>query len=196
MLFRRPGPTIETDRLILRLPRQSDHMEWVRLRDASRVVLEPWEPERAPDHLSRTTFNNRVRWSRQGVADGRSMPLFLFKKEDAALVGALTLDNIRRGPAQMGTVGYWVGERHARQGYMAEALRAVVSYAFDTLDLSRIEAGCLTENTASRSLLESNGFVYEGVAKSYLQIAGKWRDHVLYARLRDDRGNSSGLDRQ
>ena len=106
---------------------------------------------------------------------------------DAALVGAVTLDNIRRGPAQAGTLGYWVGAPFARKGYMREALEAVVHYAFTDLDLSRLEAGCLPENAASRGVLEKVGFKYEGVAQSYLQINGRWRNHVLYANLRADR---------
>jgi ribosomal-protein-alanine N-acetyltransferase len=70
---------------------------------------------------------------------------------------------------------------------MREAIDAVVHYAFDRLDLSRIEAACLPENAASRGLLEKAGFKYEGVAQSYLQIDGRWRTHVLYAALRLDR---------
>ena len=62
-----------------------------------------------------------------------------------------------------------------------------MAHAFRKLDLSRIEAACLPENHASRGLLESCGFKYEGVAQSYLQIAGRWRTHVLYAAIRFDR---------
>jgi len=95
---------------------------------------------------------------------------------------------------QSGTTGYWIGERYARQGFMREAIEAMVHYAFTTLDLSRIEAGCLPENMPSRSLLEKCGYKYEGVAQSYLQINGRWRNHVLYANLRyDRRGKTSVL---
>jgi ribosomal-protein-alanine N-acetyltransferase len=62
-----------------------------------------------------------------------------------------------------------------------------VHHAWTRLDISRLEAACLPENTASRGLLEKAGFKYEGVAQSYLQIAGRWRTHVLYAALRADR---------
>ena len=106
---------------------------------------------------------------------------------DRVLLGAVTLDHIRRGPVQAGTIGYWVGERFARRGYMREAVLAVVHHAFNTLDLSRIESACLPENVASRGVLEKSGFKYEGVAQSYLQINGRWRNHVLYANLRGDR---------
>ena len=70
---------------------------------------------------------------------------------------------------------------------MHEAIEAVVHHAFTALDLSRIEAGCLPENGPSRRLLEKCGYKYEGVAQSYLQINGRWRNHVLYANLRHDR---------
>jgi ribosomal-protein-alanine N-acetyltransferase len=70
---------------------------------------------------------------------------------------------------------------------MREAILALVHHAFQQLDLSRIEAACLPENAASRGLLESCAFKYEGVAQSYLQIDGRWRNHVLYANLRNDR---------
>ena len=115
------------------------------------------------------------------------MPVFLQRREDGALMGAITLDNIRRGPAQAATLGYWVGVPFARMGYMSEAIAALVHYAFTALDLSRIEAACLPENAASRGALEKAGFKYEGVAQSYLQIDGRWRNHVLYANLRHDR---------
>jgi ribosomal-protein-alanine N-acetyltransferase len=111
----------------------------------------------------------------------------LTRREDAALLGAITLDNIRRGPSQAGTLGYWIGQAHARQGYMREAILSVVHHAFTVMDLSRVEAACLPENAASRGVLEKCGFKYEGVAQSYLQIAGRWRNHVLYANLRNDR---------
>jgi [ribosomal protein S5]-alanine N-acetyltransferase len=111
----------------------------------------------------------------------------MFRREDSALLGAITLDNIRRGPAQAGTLGYWIGAAHARKGYMREAIEAVVHHAFVQMDLSRIEAACLPGNTASRGVLEKTGFKYEGVAQSYLQISGRWRNHVLYANLRSDR---------
>lgn len=183
----RHSVAIETERMTLRPPRHNDYHAWVALRSASRAHLEPWEPAWSADHLSRKAFTNRVYWAGRSVGQGTAMPLFLIRRADQALMGALTLDNIRRGPAQAGTTGYWVGAAFARQGYMREALEAVVHHAFNVLDLSRLEAGCLPENAASRGLLEQAGFKYEGVAQSYLQINGRWRNHVLYANLRHDR---------
>ena len=183
---RRIGPVLETPRLRLRPPEMADQPDWARLRRDSAEFLKAWEPLWARDHLMRPAFRNRVAWARRTIEEGRGAPLFIFLRE-GGLVGAITLDNVRRGPAQSGTVGYWIGAEFAGRGYMTEALSAVRDHAFGSMDLSRLEAACLPENKASRALLERCGFKYEGVAQSYLQIAGRWRNHVLYAALRGDR---------
>jgi len=184
---RRPSLRLETERLVLRLPEMADQGAWARLRRESAGFLKAWEPLWARDHLTRPAFRNRVSWARRTLEEGRGAPLFIFEREGERLLGAITLDNVRRGPAQSGTVGYWIGADFAGRGYMTEALGAVRDHAFDRMDLSRLEAACLPENQASRALLERCGFKYEGVAQSYLQIAGRWRTHVLYAALRWDR---------
>jgi len=178
---------IETERMTLRLPTHSDFSNWARLREESAGFLTPWEPVWAYDHLTRKAFTNRVYWAARAQAQGTALPLVMIRREDNALLGAITMDNIRRGPVQAGTLGYWVGQPHARHGYMREAILSVVHHAFTVLDLSRVEAACLPENAASRGVLEKTGFKYEGVAQSYLQINGRWRNHVLYANLRGDR---------
>ncbi len=178
---------IETERMTLRPPRHGDYREWVALRQTSADFLVPWEPAWARDHLTRKAFVGRVYWAQRAIAGDSALPLFMVERGTARLLGAVTLDTIRRGPAQAATLGYWIGAAHARQGYMREAIEALVHYAFTTLDLSRIEAACLPGNTASRGVLEKCGFKYEGVAQSYLQINGRWRTHVLYANLRMDR---------
>ncbi|WP_299906236.1 GNAT family protein [uncultured Paracoccus sp.] len=186
MFLRRRPVRLESERIVLRLPAHSDFSAWTALRQESRDFLTPWEPVWASDHLTRKSFTNRVYWAQRASRGGTSLPLFVLRR-DGLLLGAITLDNIRRGPAQMGTIGYWIGQPFARQGYMREAIKALVHHAFTELDLSRIEAACLPENAASRGVLEQAGFKYEGVAQSYLQINGRWRNHVLYANLRSDR---------
>jgi ribosomal-protein-alanine N-acetyltransferase len=187
MLGVRRRPKVESERMTLRLPQHPDWRAWASLREISAAHLTPWEPVWAHDHLSRRAFTNRVYWAQRAETQGTALPFLLIRRADQQLLGAITLDNIRRGPVQAGTLGYWIGAPFARQGYMREAIQAVVHHAFAQLDLSRIEAACLPENAASRGVLEKSGFKYEGVAQSYLQINGRWRNHVLYANLRGDR---------
>ena len=178
---------VETERMTLRLPEHGDWRQWSEVREASAEFLVKWEPVWGNDHLTRRAFTNRVYWAQRAEAQGTALPMLLIRRDDQQLLGALTLDNIRRGPAQTGTFGYWIGEPFARQGFMREAILALTHHAFTRLDLSRLEAACLPENVPSRGVLEKCGFKYEGVAQSYLQINGRWRNHVLYANLRGDR---------
>ncbi len=186
-LLSTPPLPLFTDRLELRLPKQSDYRQWSELRQANRGFLEPWEPTWTDDHLSKPSFAERVRWSQSSASGGTGLPLLLVRQADGIMVGGITLDQIRLGPAQKASVGYWVGEEFSRRGYMQEAINAVVWHAFEEIGLSRVEAACLPSNVPSRRLLEKTGFKYEGVAQSYLQIHGRWRNHVLYANLRSDR---------
>ncbi|MEP2783696.1 MAG: GNAT family protein [Pseudoruegeria sp.] len=187
MLARKRKIKLITDRMFLRLPAHGDYRAWAALREESIGFLQPWEPSWSDAHLTRKAFTNRVYWAQRSFTGDTAVPLFLFANDSGALLGAITLDNVRRGPAQSATLGYWVGARYARNGYMREAIDAVVHHGFQTMDLSRVEAACLPENVASRGVLEKAGFKYEGVAQSYLQINGRWRNHVLYSNLRSDR---------
>lgn len=178
---------IETARLVLRPPIARDYEDWSALRRDSREFLTPWEPIWSRDHLTRRAFRNRVIWADRAIKNGEALPLLLIAGATGRIVGGVTLSNIRRAPAEMATLGYWTGIHHIRQGFMAEALNALRDYAFNRMDLSRLEAACLPENEPSRKLLERCQFKYEGVAQAYLQINGRWRNHVLYAALRSDR---------
>jgi len=181
-------PVLYSNRLELRLPRSDDFGDWAHLRRSSRDFLQPWEPEWPRDHLSPRSFRRRVRWSRVEAEGGRSLSLLMLSRNPRRMVGGITLSNIRRGPSQCGTLGYWVGEEFARHGYMTEAISAVMDHAFGELGLTRLEAACLEENTASRGLLVACGFRFEGVARSYLEVNGTVRDHMLFSRVRGDAG--------
>lgn len=181
-------PAILGDGVTLRVPQYGDHAEWAALREASREFLTPWEPTWPSDDLSRSAFRRRLKRYADDQRNDLAYALMIFRNEDNALVGGITLANIRRGVAQAGSIGYWVGEPFARKGYMTAAVRALVSFSFQTLRLHRLEAACIPGNAASVALLERTRFTREGYARSYLCINGIWQDHLLFARLVDDRG--------
>ena len=172
----------------LRTPQMSDYAEWAVLRERSRSFLTPWEPTWPKDDLTRTAFRRRLRRYAQDIRDDQAYPFFVFRAGDDALLGGLTLSNIRRGVAQSCALGYWMGAPHAGRGHMTAAVRAVLPFVFDTLCLHRLEAACLPHNLPSIRLLERVGFQREGLARRYLCINGVWQDHLLYALLRDDLG--------
>jgi ribosomal-protein-alanine N-acetyltransferase len=181
-----PLPPIVGDGVILRMPQMSDFAAWVELRETSRKFLTPWEPTWPADDLTRPSFRQRLKRYAEDLRTDQAYPFFLFRKDDNVLVGGLALANIRRGVAQSGSLGYWVGAPHVRRGYMSAAVRALMPVAFDVLRLHRVEAACIPTNLASIRLLEKCGFRREGYARQYLCINGFWQDHLLYARLRTD----------
>jgi ribosomal-protein-alanine N-acetyltransferase len=174
------GRRIDGEGVYLRAPELRDYQEWADLREVSRAHLIPWEPTWAQDETSRGSFRYKLRRYSEDARDDRAHALFVFREEDDALLGGVTLSNIRRGVAQMASLGYWAGEVYSGKGYTTAAVRAVVRYAFEDLDLHRVEAACQPDNMASRRVLEKAGFTQEGFAKAYLKINGKWRDHLLF----------------
>ena len=192
MALFRLGPARESttfvrgDGVFLRPADMDDFQAWATLRAASRAFLSPWEPIWPADDLTRGAFRRRIKRHAEEMARDEAFPFLVFRTRDKALVGGLTIGQIRRGVAQAGTVGYWTGVNYAGQGYMSRALRAAVAYAFTTLRLHRVEAACLPTNAASIRLLESAGFRREGLARSYLRINGRWQDHFLFAVLEND----------
>lgn len=177
---------IRGEGLYLRHPLPGDYESWTRLRAQSRAFLEPWEPVWPPDDLTRGAFRRRLRRYQRDIREDAAYPFLIFRQGDGRLLGGCTLSNVRRGVAQMASLGYWVGEPHAGRGVMTGAVRALLPYAFDELKLHRIEAACLPTNEPSRRLLLRCGFTQEGYARSYLRINGAWQDHILFAILRDD----------
>ena len=179
-------PAVTGDGVVLRAPQMADYAEWAALREASRTFLVPWEPTWPADDLTRGAFRRRLKRYAEDLRTDQAYPFFIFRAEDDVLVGGLTLANIRRGVAQAGSLGYWIGARFARQGHMSAAVRALMPFAFGALRLHRLEAACIPTNAASIRLLEKTGFQREGYARQYLCINGIWQDHVLYARLAGD----------
>lgn len=185
-LLNLPTVRLEGARVVLRAATMRDWTDWAELRDLSRDFLTPWEPAWPPDTLSRSSFGRRVRRQSAEWRDDLAYSFLTLDKTDATLVGGLGLGNIRRGVAQTATLGYWIGQPFARRGYTEDAVRVSLDFAFDHLNLHRVEASCLPSNLASKGLLTKLGFTGEGLARGYLRINGAWRDHLLFAILKED----------
>jgi [ribosomal protein S5]-alanine N-acetyltransferase len=170
----------------LRYPVMSDYVAWAELRAVSRQHLTIWEPQWSRDELTRSAFRRRLRQYQRELREDQGYAFFILRASDASLIGGLSISNVRRGVAQAASVGYWIGAPHAGQGYMTDALRAVLPFTFGTLGLNRLEAACQPHNAPSRRVLEKAGFRREGLARRYLKINGAWQDHDLYALLHDE----------
>jgi len=185
--FADPLPSVAGEGILLRIPQAPDYADWTALREESRDFLTPWEPTWPADDLSRSAFRRRIRRYSEDLRTDQGYAFLIIRSSDNTLVGGLTLANIRRGVAQAGSIGYWMGRPFVRQGYMTAAVRAIVPFAFASLRLHRLEAACIPSNAGSIRLLEKTGFVREGYAREYLCINGIWQDHLLYGRLKDSK---------
>ena len=173
-------------RVFLRAPVMDDWAEWAELRARSRTFLTPWEPTWPEDSLGRDHYRRRLRQQAREWRSGEAYGLFVFTNEGRRLAGGINLSNVRRGVAQAASVGYWMGQPYAGQGYMVEAVCLLVDYAFTSLRLHRIEAACIPGNDRSVRVLEKVGFQREGLLRSYLRINGAWQDHHLYSLIAGD----------
>lgn len=184
------GPLVRGEGLLLRAPSIADFPAWAALREESRDYLRPWEPAWPDDDLTRAAFRRRLAVYEREMDLGNAWPFFIFREADGTLVGAVTLSNVRRGVAETGTLGYWIGRPHAGRGHATAAVRAVCRFAFESVGLHRVEAACVPDNLASRRVLEKAGFEHEGRARAYLKINGAWADHLLFGLIdaRSDRG--------
>ena len=180
------GPVVEGDAVLLRPPRTGDFTAWAGLRDRSRDYLQPWEPAWPDDDLTRTAFRRRLGLYAREMDQGHAWPFFVLDPKGKTLYGAITLSNVRRGVAETGTLGYWIGQPYAGRGLGTAAVRAMAGFAFHAARLHRLEAACLPANVGSRRVLEKAGFRLEGQARAYLKINGTWADHLLFGLVSDE----------
>ena len=173
-------------RVFLRPPKRRDAIKWQKLRLSSKSFLSPWEPKWDATSCSRRAFMKYLKNSSYLANIDRSYSFLIFKDDDKDLVGGINIFNVRRGASQSSSIGYWIGKRHSRKGYMYEALKILLPSLFIDLRLHRIEAAVLKHNKPSRKLLEKIGFIEEGVSRAYLKIDGEWQDHVMYSLLRKE----------
>lgn len=105
--------------------------------------------------------------------------------ESERIIGLIGLNNIVRGAFQSAFLGYKLDGEFCNCGYMTMAVAMMVEYAFQELRLHRIEANVMPRNLASLRVLEKNGFVNEGLSRSYLQINGIWEDHIHMVKINE-----------
>jgi ribosomal-protein-alanine N-acetyltransferase len=183
-----------TSRLVLRPPRAADVPELRRLQRANLLHLRPWEPQSASteDPASLTVIANRVTRQRRDWKRGDGYALLVaVRAPGEPIVGRVNLGGILRGAFQNAHVGYWIDQQHEGQGLMTEAVQAALSFAFGVARLHRVQMAIMPRNARSLRVVEKLGARREGVAARYLQIAGAWEDHVIFALTAEEWGAPS-----
>ena len=173
---------IRTERLVVRLPELGDVPEVVRFYSDNREHLEPWSPTPPAGFYTEDYWREQVRHRRQEYAEGLGARMFLFPRDQPErVIGNLSLTGVMRGVVQSCYLGYALAEAEQGKGYMVEAVRAAVRFAFEELGLHRVVANYIPRNHRSGRVLRSAGFRVDGYAHSYLLINGRWEDHLSAA---------------
>lgn len=180
---------LSTERLVLRPPRANDVGEIRRVLRHNHAHLHPWNPLPRPgeDPTSITEVSNMVLRQRREWKNGRSFAFMLALRSDPTrFVGKIALNGVMRGAMHGAYLGYWMDVDHQGVGLCPEGIRCVLDFAFGPAQLHRIQAAIMPNNPKSIRVIEKLGFRKEGYAVRYLQIGGKWEDHILYARTKEE----------
>ena len=169
-------------RVRLRPLREDDYEAWNEVRSRCRDWLLPWEPRPAnapyppedrPSFIARCSLRERERQLGIGFAFG----IFAGPR----FVGEVNLSSVQRGPFQNAYVGYWMDQLHAGRSYVPEACVLIFRFAFEDLGLHRLQISIIPRNRPSRRVAQKLWLRGEGIALRYLEIDGRWEDHVRYA---------------
>jgi ribosomal-protein-alanine N-acetyltransferase len=175
---------LTTDRLLLRTLDQAQAQQALDYFAGNEEFRRPWSPATAPDFLTLGCQEQRLADGHALARDGQAFRLWIFPREDFdRVIGFVALSNIVRGAFQSCHFGYEIDGRFGGQGLMTEAAGAVVEWAFEGLDLHRIEANIMPRNARSIRVVQKLGFVWEGRSPRYLRIGGVWETHDHYVRL-------------
>ena len=115
--------------------------------------------------------------------NGSGLFLLIYNAQQTEVMGTCHFSNIVYGPFQACHLGFSLSQSEQGKGIMYEALSAAIAHVFAKLGLHRVMANYMPSNKRSEALLTRLGFVKEGLAPSYLKIAGRWQDHLLTAKL-------------
>jgi ribosomal-protein-alanine N-acetyltransferase len=173
-------PRLETSRLIIRMPKTEDAKAIAHYFFTNEKYFRPTDPVRNEKTLTEEYWIKRISEIHSSYFSDQSLNLFLFPKEKSEqVIGSIGYTHFMRGPFQACYLGYSMNFSHQGLGFMTEALRASNSFVFEKLKLHRIMANHMPRNERSAAVLKKLGFTIEGLAKDYVQIQGKWEDHVL-----------------
>jgi ribosomal-protein-alanine N-acetyltransferase len=168
-----------------RLVRLDDVPALADLLRASREFLAPWEPVRSDEYFTTSGQLAVIKNALAQYKQGSALPHVILD-DSGGVAGRITLNGIVRGPFQSCSVGYWVSVTATGRGFATAAVRDILVVAFEELGLHRVQAETLLHNVRSQRVLQRNGFRRIGMAPAYLNIAGRWQDHILYQVIRSD----------
>ncbi len=176
---------LKTSRLILSTPGLDDAEEMLDYYQRNRLNFQPWEPKREESYYAVDAIHTRISAMNKNMLEQTALHLLLREPDSERIIGVCGFTNIVRGPFQACHLGFSICQGFQGKGLMYEALQCVIGYVFNALALHRVMANYRPENKRSHHLLQRLGFEQEGHARSYLNIDGCWKDHILTSLINE-----------
>ncbi|WP_313340383.1 GNAT family N-acetyltransferase [Sedimentibacter sp.] len=175
----------DSDRLYLRILKPNNATEVLDYYKRNYSFLNEWEPRRTRDFYT-LSYQKKQLYMEYNMFKTKSLVRFwIIKKDDNKLIGNVCYSNIIMGNFKSCFLGYKLDKDEINNGYMTEAIERTVQIMFDDFNLHRIEANVVPRNLRSLKVMEKLNFEREGFSKRYLEINGKWEDHIHYAVYND-----------
>ena len=171
----------QTDRLYLKILKAGYYRQVLEYYRKNHNFLKEWEPKRPEDFYTPAYQKSQLSYEYNMFKSRKLIRFWIFKKEDNKLIGNICFSNIIMGNFKSCFMGYKLDNDEINKGYMTEAIREAVRIMFDDYGLHRIEVNILPRNIRSLTVMKKLNFEQEGYSKRYLEINGKWEDHIHFA---------------
>lgn len=190
-----PRIRLDGERTAIRPLALGDAEELAALVRANRDHLTPWDPRRPSRWW---TLEGQIEQLRRDVAAwdaGVGYAFAVLDREADRIIGRQALANVVRGPWCNATMGWWTSADVAGQGHATAAALLVLRFAFEHAGLHRVQPAIVPRNTPSIRVAQKAGFRHEGTALRYLEIAGRWEDHHIFAMTAEEWDHRAHLPR-
>jgi ribosomal-protein-alanine N-acetyltransferase len=178
---------IDGQRTAIRPLGLSDVDEFTAVVAANREHTEPWEPIHAEAHYTRAGQTETLRRDVEAWELGSGYAFSVLDREHRdAIIGRIALGNVVHGAWRNATLGYWTAAAVGGRGHATAAARLICDFAFRHAGLHRVQPAVIPRNVRSIRVVEKAGFRHEGRALRYLNIAGRWEDHEIFAMTLED----------
>ncbi len=175
----------ETDRLWLKILKPNYCRQVLDYYKRNHNFLQEWEPQRPKDFYTLSYQKRQLSYEYRMFKERKLIRFWILKKEDNKLIGNICLSNIIMGNFRSCYMGYKLDCDEINKGYMTEAIKKVLDIMFNEYGLHRIEVNVMPRNIRSLKVMKKLNFEEEGYSRRYLEINGKWEDHVHFAIYED-----------
>lgn len=177
---------LKTERLILTTSDKRMLPDILAFHIRNREHFLPWEDTKPVDYFTRKYHSFMIKSEKQALKRGDEVDFWIYRKLDGKLIGKVVLFGVTLGNVSNGVLGYKLDKDEQNSGYMHEALECVVNFAFDRLNLHRLEINIIPRNTRSVRVAQRLGFELEATSKEFMHINGKWEDHLRFVKINDN----------